>query len=1079
MQQLNEIAIRDKWRLETGKGKTNLPQDVYTQICELDPTTKNGNAGKYCDWLLKRVTPDMLRDTDKVRRLRIALEQFNDGKKRGILQRYGIPMDIGQYKTADELINTISGIMSQGTAVSQSTANKMEQLKGQYDIVGEGKDWIVVHPKTFEAERYFGSGTEWCTVGNEEYFRRYSKQGPLYITFPKNGDDKLKMQFHFESKSFANYQDKVYDNPKVCIANVLQEDKNRIEPLFELWSRINPDFNDYQYTFFDEAQGLLDSGKRPEEVFDWIDDFNNDFATVILNGKWNFIDKEGKILSDQWFDYVGGFINGFAAVKLNGKYNFISIEGKLLFPNQWYDRIFSFHDGFAPVKLNGKWNFINTEGKILSQQWFEDTGIFHNGYAKVWLNGKWIYIDTKGNLYDYDPRQQQSNVLTESKRRNFYLTEQQVEVIKRRLESVRADVNTEPTEGQKKAGNYKMAHITIQGFEITIENPKGSYRKGRDRGGKQWKCLMKNDYGYFRHTLGKDGDAIDVFIGPHLESEKIYCVDQNIDGKFDETKVMLGFNTEDEAKTAYLANYSKDWKGFGHITEVDREKFKKWLYDGYRQRKPFYKYADVKRFYITEAQLNYIQKRLNEEEFSQENMVARHAKNEVIKLYHSTTVINLDEIIMDGELRTDTKHPQGHGDMIFFSTKPENYQKEATLSIEVPASEFGFGNDDFKFLNNVEVAAYHNVSLDKYNFKIENVKGLRYDRIMELLEEQGSKILDKLNFPDFIMYWFADRFYEQQARNENTQTLNESSDTIEDMFENEFEITAEIIDEFVQNPNGTMNWAPLINPYSYQKALNEFVSTGTLERFPSDKIYQWIGVIMRNFVKLTITTRLGGHDTSFDMEDIINSSLPTYIAQKYGLVSIDDYSDGYLLFNINADRLVVLVKDIAENYYGIKKGLFNESAIHRSGPWKGQTVEFYTQDEVDDMDNKQKTKMNMPDEATLTKIDDFLQDKRIGQITAINGNVVTLKLGLMFLLGYIGFYDWLVLPDGTDAVSDYGLKPLYNVLKEYTDSSTPEQTLVIINKALDVTHQRGDLSSIFIQGGRSTLTKISSGGFLS
>jgi hypothetical protein len=85
----------------------------------------------------------------------------------------------------------------------------------------------------------------------------------------------------------------------------------------------------------------------------------------------------------------------------------------------------------------------------------------------------------------------------------------------------------------------------------------------------------------------------------------------------------------------------------------------------------------------------------------------------------------------------------------------------------------------------------------------------------------------------------------------------------------------------------------------------------------------------------------------------------------------------------------------------------------------------------------------------------------------------------MFLLGYIGFYDWLVFPDGSAAVSDYGLKPLYKVLQEYNENSTPEQTLVIINKALDITHPRGDLSSIFIQGGKNTLTKISSGGSLS
>jgi len=171
------------------------------------------------------------------------------------------------------------------------------------------------------------------------------------------------------------------------------------------------------------------------------------------------------------------------------------------------------------------------------------------------------------------------------------------ESIKEKLAAERNEVNTNPTEKQCKAGNYAMGHISINGFEITIENPKGSYRKGKDCNGKEWKTLMHNDYGYFTKTKGKDGDAIDVFLGPYLddkiEDAKIYPVDQFIDDKFDETKVMMGFRDKESAKSAYLSNYDKDWKGFKYITEVDIDTFKKWLYDGYRQRKPFAKYVTL------------------------------------------------------------------------------------------------------------------------------------------------------------------------------------------------------------------------------------------------------------------------------------------------------------------------------------------------------------------------------------------------------------------------------------------------------------------------------------------------------
>src|SRR5262245_3259225 len=90
------------------------------------------------------------------------------------------------------------------------------------------------------------------------------------------------------------------------------------------------------------------------------------------------------------------------------------------------------------------------------------------------------------------------------------------------LIAARREVNTDPTDAQKEAGNYKKGHVTWQGFEIAIENPKGSIRSGTDRSGKQWSVKMHSDYGYFKGTQGKDKDHVDVFIGPQLDSEIVF-----------------------------------------------------------------------------------------------------------------------------------------------------------------------------------------------------------------------------------------------------------------------------------------------------------------------------------------------------------------------------------------------------------------------------------------------------------------------------------------------------------------------------------------------------------------------------
>ena len=162
-------------------------------------------------------------------------------------------------------------------------------------------------------------------------------------------------------------------------------------------------------------------------------------------------------------------------------------------------------------------------------------------------------------------------------------------------------VNTEPTEAQKEAGNYRMGHVKIDGMDVTIENPKGSIRRGTDADGKKWESEMHYDYGYIRGTKAVDNDHIDIFLSDNPETGNVFVVDQvnPKTGEFDESKVMYGFAFEQEARDAYLSNYEKGWKGLGKITEVTREEFKKWIESSTRKTKPFSEYASVK---VAEAQ---------------------------------------------------------------------------------------------------------------------------------------------------------------------------------------------------------------------------------------------------------------------------------------------------------------------------------------------------------------------------------------------------------------------------------------------------------------------------------------------
>lgn len=166
----------------------------------------------------------------------------------------------------------------------------------------------------------------------------------------------------------------------------------------------------------------------------------------------------------------------------------------------------------------------------------------------------------------------------------------------KRLHEEELKVDTNPTEAQKEAGNYKKGHIKINGFDITIEQPSGSVRSGKDANGKEWSVTMNNTYGYIRGTESVDGDHIDVFLGPDMNSDIVYVVDQvNTDGSFDEHKVMMGFSSLEDARSAYLSNYEDGWQGLGNITGVALDEFKKWIDSSKRKTKPFSEYKGIKR----------------------------------------------------------------------------------------------------------------------------------------------------------------------------------------------------------------------------------------------------------------------------------------------------------------------------------------------------------------------------------------------------------------------------------------------------------------------------------------------------
>lgn len=364
---------------------------------------------------------------------------------------------------------------------------------------------------------------------------------------------------------------------------------------------------------------LRDVVRRSKESQTWIEDIQPIAGKHLLRGGENDV-----YLSNDSKSVIK--VNDFSYLPDNST-NFDSFMNRVDAHNELFP-----HDAITIIGFT-----LNSEGRVsvvLSQPYISNAreatqeeidnfleGMdFYTDMSGNWTDGTFDIADTKpnnvlvdedGNLHfidvlPYDSRKPGKMLVIPKTRNDAYVAPERQEdenlldyaerVTKAKdIADARKEVSSNPTDAQKEAGNYKKGHITLDGYDITIENPKGSTRSGVDASGQPWSVTMNNDYGYIRGTEGVDGDHIDVFLSDDPTTGKVYVIDQvNSDGTFDEHKVMYGFKSALAAKRAYLANYSPGWKGLGIISEVSKEEFKKWVESSHRKTKPFAEYKSVK-----------------------------------------------------------------------------------------------------------------------------------------------------------------------------------------------------------------------------------------------------------------------------------------------------------------------------------------------------------------------------------------------------------------------------------------------------------------------------------------------------
>lgn len=147
----------------------------------------------------------------------------------------------------------------------------------------------------------------------------------------------------------------------------------------------NPDWDDYS---MDNIKGLY-GDEEPE-----FDDTKAGGEYQIDHANPTFYDKNGK---EQDADAIGDFHNDFAIVKKDGKVNYINSEGTII-SDQWFDACNDFEGGFGLVSMATKRNFVDGQGQLLLSDWVDRAGDFIGDTAPVIINGQRLTVDKQGNI---------------------------------------------------------------------------------------------------------------------------------------------------------------------------------------------------------------------------------------------------------------------------------------------------------------------------------------------------------------------------------------------------------------------------------------------------------------------------------------------------------------------------------------------------------------------------------------------------------------------------------------------------------------------------------------------------------
>ena len=275
-----------------------------------------------------------------------------------------------------------------------------------------------------------------------------------------------------------------------------------------------------------------------------------------------------------------------------------------------------------------------------------------------------------------------------------------------------------------------------------------------------------------------------------------------------------------------------------------------------------------------------------------------------------------------------------------------------------------------------------------------------------------------------IMSIIDESFKEEHIKLLNEINYNRDEDIDYSQFERENELKMEIFNDFLYHntPNFTKHAPWTVIPFlRLKKIWEDFMTYGSVRDTRGIEMIEEI--MINNTSKVSIFTNLAGH-TQWGDEEAFDENIGYWVDEQLNCV----YDKPF-----DKNQLEIPFKNPKKGYQEPEDNSPCQTTVH---PF----VKTFIDDKYDELPNREQLRETLYEEMTGRFFDYYMNDPE----------------------GKMGGF-----------ISDYGLKPLEELLVQLLRASTPEEKLLIIDRMLNVVHQRSDIAEWFVEGGSDALSQLS------